>query len=101
MTMRALLIIPAVSILGDLRERSIPRSLIASITTGLTRPEGTVPALDAFNPSFPANAWAIWLRPAFSHRRTGFLPSRALSITLEEGFLARGLKVDPKKRPQP
>jgi len=97
-TSRAPLIMSAVNIFGDLLIRSIPRSLIGSTTTGLTRADGTVPALIAFNPSFSANAWAIWLRPAFS-TQTNRIPSCAgRMVTLECRSLPKGL-IDPKKRP--
>src|SRR5712692_3600442 len=88
-TRRALLIMSAVSILDDFRERSIPRSFIASITTGLTRLEGTVPALAAFSPIFSANAWAIWLRPAFSTQTNKISPFDGVILHSEGGFPAK------------
>src|SRR4029077_4400687 len=76
-------VISAVSIFGDFLVRFIPRSLISSTTTGLTRLEGTVPALEAFNPNFLANAWAIWLRPAFSTQTNRISPLSEILSTLD------------------
>jgi hypothetical protein len=44
----------------------------------LTWLDGTVPALEAFSPIFSANAWAIWLRPAFSTQTNRISPFKSI-----------------------
>src|SRR3989442_12577579 len=92
-TSRAPLIMSAVNIFGDLLVRSIPRSLIAATTTGLTRADGTGPALNAFNPSFSATLGPSGCGQHFQRKRTESPLAQAAWSLWNVGPCQRGLSI--------